>query len=97
VNISNAVLYGLQQDLGLKGTQYNVALLIFFVPYIVFEIPSNILLKRLKPHVWLSICMFGFGLVTVLQGFTQNYAGILTTRFFLGFFEVMHTPQGEKK
>jgi hypothetical protein len=42
--------------------KYNTALVIFFVPYILFEIPSNILLKKLKPRVWLSLCMFGFGL-----------------------------------
>jgi MFS family permease len=62
-------------------------LTIFFVPYVLFEIPSNIVLKRLKPHVWLSICMFGFGLVTICQGLVQNYGGLLTTRFFLGVFE----------
>ena len=35
-----------------EGTKYNAALMIFFVPYILFEIPSNILLRKLKPHVW---------------------------------------------
>jgi hypothetical protein len=54
-NIANASIYGLVKDLDLKGIQYNTALTIFFVPYIMFEIPSNIILKRLKPHVWLSI------------------------------------------
>jgi hypothetical protein len=43
---------GLPADLGLSGTQPNVVLTIFFVPYVVFEIPSNMLLKRFKPHVW---------------------------------------------
>lgn len=43
---------GLPKDLHLKGNQTNVALTIFFVPYIIFEIPSNIFLKKLKPHVW---------------------------------------------
>ena len=42
----------LRKDLGLVGVQGNVALTIFFVPYIIFEIPSNILMKRFKPHVW---------------------------------------------
>lgn len=36
--------------------------------------------------------MFGFGLVTLLQGFVQNYAGLLTTRFFLGVFETGMFP-----
>lgn len=56
VNISNAAVLGLKEDLDIvNGTKYNTALTIFFVPYVIFEIPSNILLKKLKPHVW---CMF---------------------------------------
>lgn len=42
----------LPSDLHLVGQQRNIALTIFFVPYIIFEIPSNILMKRMKPHVW---------------------------------------------
>ncbi|KAF2155650.1 MFS general substrate transporter [Myriangium duriaei CBS 260.36] len=89
VNISNAQVYGLstKSQLNLTGDEYNTALVIFFVPYVIFEIPSNILLKKFKPHVWLSLCMFGFGLVTTLQGLVQNYSGLLAVRFFLGIFE----------
>jgi MFS family permease len=36
--------------------------------------------------------MFGFGLVTMLQGFVQNYSGLLATRFFLGVFETGMFP-----
>ena len=93
-NIANAAVFGLQKDLKLTGTQYNSALTIFFVPYIVFEIPSNILLKRLKPHVWLSGCMFLFGFVTVMQGLVHNWSGLLATRFFLGLAEsVRHSSE----
>ena len=42
----------LPKDLGLVGVQENIALTIFFVPYILFEIPSNILMKRFRPHIW---------------------------------------------
>ncbi|EAW08971.1 putative MFS transporter [Aspergillus clavatus NRRL 1] len=88
VNISNAAILGLQEDLNIEsGTKYNTALTIFFVPYIIFEIPSNILLKKLNPHVWLSLCMFGFGLVMVFQGLVQNWGGLMATRWFLGMFE----------
>ena len=83
-NIANAVIFDLPEDLKLVSNQYNTALTIFFVPYVVFEIPSNIILKRVKPHVWLSVCMFFFGLVTVCQGLVSSYGGLLTTRFFLG-------------
>ncbi|KAF2223603.1 major facilitator superfamily domain-containing protein [Elsinoe ampelina] len=92
VNISNASLFGLREELRLDGNKYNNALVIFFIPYIILEIPSNILLKKFKPHVWLSICMFGFGAVTLIQGFVNNYAGLLATRFFLGVFETGMFP-----
>jgi MFS family permease len=93
VNIANANVFGLSKELKMEdGNKYNTALVIFFVPYILLEIPSNILLKKLKPRVWLSICMFGFGMVTMLQGFVQNYAGLLATRFFLGVFETGMFP-----
>ncbi len=104
VNIGNAAVYGLQRDLGLVGNDFNIALTVFFVPYVLFEIPSNIVLKQLKPHVWrrsashliiacsdelviVSICMFLFGFVTLLQGFVQNLSGLIATRFFLGLAE----------
>lgn len=87
VNIGNAAVFGLPTELGLKGTQYNVALTIFFVPYILFEIPSNVVLKKIKPHRFLSVCVFMFGFTTIMQGFVTSYSGLLTTRFFLGLFE----------
>lgn len=53
VNISNAAIFGLREELNLNiGTRYNTVLVIFFVPYILFEIPSNIILKKFKPHMW---------------------------------------------
>jgi sugar phosphate permease len=92
VNIANARSFHLIDDLNLGGVQYNTALTIFFVPYVIFEIPSNILLKRFSPRIWLSACCLGFGLVTVLQGLTQSYGGLLATRFFLGVFETGMFP-----
>ena len=92
VNISNAVTFGLQKDLKLTGTEFNTALTIFFVPYVVFEIPANLLLKRLRPHIWLSSCMFLFGLVSICQGLVKNYSGLLATRFFLGLAETGMFP-----
>lgn len=92
VNIANARSFGLIKDLNLKNVEYNTALTIFFVPYVVAEIPSNILLKKFSPRIWLSGCMFMFGLVSVCQGLVSSYGGLLTTRFFLGLFEAGMFP-----
>ncbi len=92
VNVANARAFGLEADLGLQYNQYNTALTVFFVPYVIFEIPSNILLKRFTPRIWLSMCCMGFGLTTVCQGLTQNFSGIIATRFFLGLSESAMFP-----
>ncbi len=44
-------------------------------------------MKKFTPHAWLAICIGGFGIVTMAQGFVKNYSQLLATRFFLGFFE----------
>ncbi|KAF2192979.1 putative allantoate permease [Zopfia rhizophila CBS 207.26] len=87
VNISNALTMGLQKDLRLTKNQPNIALTMFFIPYVLFEVPSNILLKRLTPHVWLSVCTVVFGIAMLAQGFVKNFGGILATRFILGLAE----------
>ncbi|KAL8785863.1 MAG: hypothetical protein Q9195_008458 [Heterodermia aff. obscurata] len=61
INIGNARIEGLEKDLGMVGNDYSVALQVFFVPYILLEVPSNILLKRIAPSTWLSFLMFMWG------------------------------------
>ncbi|KAI5922993.1 MFS general substrate transporter [Camillea tinctor] len=92
VNISNALTLGLPAEIGLEGDQTNIVLTTFFVPYILFEIPSNLLMERFSPHIWLSGCAVCFGLVMVAQGFVQSYSGLLATRFFLGLTEAGMFP-----
>lgn len=61
INIGNARIMGLEEDLNMKGMDYNIALFTFFITYILFEIPSNIVLKKVKPSVWLSSLIMGWG------------------------------------
>ena len=59
MNIGNALLFRLPADLKLRQWQLDTALSIFFVAYVVFEIPASILMKRVKPHVFCE-CFFFF-------------------------------------
>lgn len=61
INIGNARLQGLEADLNMSGRDYNVALFIFFIPYILCEVPSNILLKKIAPSTWLSGIIVAWG------------------------------------
>lgn len=56
-NIGNAKIDGLQEDLHMTNTQYNNTLTIFFISYSVFEPLTNVLLKRLRPSVFIPIIM----------------------------------------
>jgi sugar phosphate permease len=71
----------------MTGSQYNLTLTIFFISYALFEVPSNILLKKLKPHIWLTACMVSWGIVMTFMGFVNSYAGLLAARWFLGLCE----------
>ena len=62
INIGNARIEGLEKDLGIAGNDYNIALQVFFVPYILFEVPSNILLRKIAPSTLLSSIMFIWGM-----------------------------------
>jgi sugar phosphate permease len=80
----------------MTNTQYNLCLTVFFISYSVFEIPSNILLKKLKPHIWLPLTMTLWGIVMTFMGFVQNYSGLLAARWFLGLAEagLYYPPPG---
>lgn len=86
-SIGNAKLYGLEQDLHISDTQYNIALTIFFFSYAIFEVPSNVFLKRLRPSIWLSLLMLCWGIMMTVQGLVHNYGGLLGMRWLLGMFE----------
>jgi MFS family permease len=74
-------------DLNLVGLRYNAALTIFFPPYALLEVPSNIVLKILRPSIWIATLMFCWGTVMTLMGIVETYEGLLITRFFLGVAE----------
>ena len=58
----------MSEDLKLIKFRYNTALTVFFVPYALFEIPSNIVLKLIRPSIWISILCFAWGTVMTLMG-----------------------------
>ncbi|KAL5495356.1 hypothetical protein ACEPAI_819 [Sanghuangporus weigelae] len=85
--IGNARLYGLETDLHITDRQYLIALTCFFFPYALFEPPSNIMLKKLKPSRWLSFLILCWGIVLVMHGVVKDYGGLVTVRVLLGLFE----------
>ncbi|UPK92084.1 hypothetical protein LCI18_003019 [Fusarium solani-melongenae] len=75
--IGNARLAGFGADLNLSGYDYNQILSIFYISYIVFEIPSNIACKWIGPGWFLPALALAFGLMTVAFAFVVTRAGML--------------------
>ncbi|KAG9251913.1 putative MFS transporter [Emericellopsis atlantica] len=86
-NIGNARLFGLEEDLGLEGSQYQIAVAVLFVPYVLIEVPSNLVLKKLRPSRWLSFITVSWGIVSTCTGFVQNFTGLVAVRVLLGLLE----------
>ncbi|KAL4956290.1 major facilitator superfamily domain-containing protein [Aspergillus filifer] len=87
VNIGNARLLGLQEDLDLSGLRFNIALTCLVVSYCVVELPSNILCKLIGGHVYVPILVFCFGTITMLMSLVTDRGGLYACRFILGIFE----------
>jgi hypothetical protein len=93
-NISNTAIMNLEQGTGIKkqlgnlsSSQWAWALSIFYYPYLFFEPLATLMLKKFSPSVWMSRIMITWGIISMCQGATHNYSGILACRFFLGAAE----------
>jgi len=86
VNVGFAALT-MNQDLGLNAEQYGLAAALFFVGYVAFSIPCNLILARLGGRVWLPIIMVCWGLVSLLTAWVTGPRSFYLVRFFLGIGE----------
>ncbi|KAJ7505302.1 major facilitator superfamily domain-containing protein [Mycena galericulata] len=88
-NIGNAKILGLTTDLHVAAPQYNTALALYFVAYVLFEVPANIVCEifRFNPQIWLPTLTLVWGIVSICQGLVKNQAGLFGIRFLLGVTE----------
>lgn len=86
-NVGNARIEGLTGDLHMSGNEYLTGLTLYFVGYVIFEVPCNIILKRTTPRFWLPTLTVLWGIVATLMGIVQNLTGFFIARFFLGVTE----------
>ena len=83
----NAATLGLRTNLHLTPHQYSIALTVYYLFYIVSEVPSNLLMKRVRPRIWLPLLTGCWGLVAMCMGFVRNYHALVVVRIFLGITE----------
>ncbi|KAJ6485004.1 MFS general substrate transporter [Mycena vitilis] len=86
-NVGNARIAGLEKDTNLHGNQFNIVLTVFYATYLLVEVPSNLVMKKIKPNRWIPFLVFIWGAITTLTALVHNFAGLIAIRMFLGLCE----------
>ena len=90
-NVSFAALE-MQGDLGLSDAVYGLGASMFFVGYVFFEIPSNLIMERVGARVWIARIMISWGAVSVCMMFVETRFSFYLLRFLLGVAEAGFFP-----
>jgi MFS transporter, ACS family, tartrate transporter len=90
-NIGIAALT-MNQELAITSQQYGLIFGIFFFGYLLFEIPSNLLLHKIGARVWIARILISWGIVAMLTGFVHSVHQLYVVRFLLGLAEAGYFP-----
>lgn len=78
----------MEEDLKLNDGQFQTAISLLFVTYILSELPSNLIIKNyVRPSRWIAFITTAWGVIATLTGICQNYGGLIACRLFLGLVE----------
>ncbi|KAG6902781.1 hypothetical protein C0995_011929 [Termitomyces sp. Mi166 len=92
-NLGVARIAGMDRDLGLSvGSRYSIVSSIYFLPYIIFQLPSNLVLRKLGERNTLAFCVVSWGLVQIAMGFVPSWGLLALCRVLLGAFEAGFFP-----
>ena len=90
-NIGFAALT-MNAQLAIDSQQYGFIAAMFFPGYVLFEVPSNLLLYRFGARTWIARILISWGLVAILTGFVQTATHLYVARFLLGVAEAGYFP-----
>lgn len=91
-NVTNAYVSGMQTDLGLGGNQLNYITTAWTCGYVIGQIPSNMLITRIQPSIWIPAMELIWSVLTMLLATSKNFTDILVIRFFVGLAESTFYP-----
>ncbi|KAJ5739376.1 hypothetical protein N7533_012160 [Penicillium manginii] len=92
-NIAAAKLADIEKDLKMTDVQYQTCVSILFVGYILMQVPSNIIVGKIKaPGVYICFSMGLWGALSACTAAVHNASGLMASRFFLGFVEAVFFP-----
>jgi ACS family tartrate transporter-like MFS transporter len=91
VNVGYAKLE-MNADLGFSETVYALGAGVFFVGYVIFEVPSNLILQRVGARVWIARIMITWGIIAAAMALVDGAVTFYVLRFLLGFAEAGFFP-----
>ncbi|KAM5354956.1 hypothetical protein ACJ41O_001602 [Fusarium nematophilum] len=91
-NLANAYISGMQEDLGMWGNEYTYAQTAYTCAYAVMQIPSTLIVQKIRPSLWLALSEVAWGIFTFAQAGTRNVGALYAFRFLVGFFESSFFP-----
>jgi MFS family permease len=83
---------GMSESLGLSAAQFGFASGVFFIGYILLEVPSNLALHRFGARRWLARIMVTWGVVALLFTWVESFTQLAALRFALGVAEAGFFP-----
>ena len=86
-NITNAVSDDMLDDLGINQSDYNIGQTISRVGFLLAELPSQLISKRIGPDLWIPIQICIFSVISALQFFLKGRASFLATRYLIATFQ----------
>src|SRR4051812_17416947 len=91
VNLGYAALQ-MNAELALTAEVFGLLSGIFFIGYFFFEVPSNMIMHKIGPKIWIARIMLTWGIVVILTGFAQTTTHLYILRFLLGVAEAGFFP-----
>jgi len=91
VNVGFAALT-MNAQIGLSSLAFGIGSGIFFLSYVLCEVPSNLALERFGARIWIARIMISWGVISGLTAFVQGPASFATVRFLLGIAEAGFFP-----
>lgn len=82
----------MQDDLGLSQATFDLGFGMFYVGYLLFEVPSNLLLRRVGARIWIARIMISWGLISAATMFAQDQWTFYALRVLLGIAEAGFFP-----
>ncbi|KAG2220874.1 hypothetical protein INT45_004042 [Circinella minor] len=91
-NMPNAYTNGLKEELELESSAYNWAVTMFFIGYVILQIPANMVITKVRPSIMLPCVVTLWGAVVCFMALVKTHSALFGLRFVLGIAEAPFYP-----